>query len=99
MSSLDAHSWLSTHDDGKHVRTAIVMVGGSRTGGSIDVVTPDGELLVRINMFTNEEFSWFAADVIELDDRFNKRNAITFSDGKRTFSPAMRLVATDFRKE
>ena len=79
-------------------RTALIV--NERNGdGSIDIVHADGQFLGRLNIFTNEDGSWLAVDVIDVEDRYETRNALVFNDGRRTVMNSKgRVVAADFRK-
>jgi hypothetical protein len=86
------------HDDGKFIRTSIVLTGGSNEG-SISIVNQKGERVALLNLFTNEDNSWFAVDVIDIDDKFDRHAALTFQDGQQQrLDNANGLVAADFRK-
>lgn len=101
--SENAETTHTTHDDGKFVRTALVLgesseIGGSG-GGSISIVNDKGERIALLNLFTNEDNSWFAVDVIDVDKKFDKHAALTFKDGlQQRLDNANGLVAADFRK-
>ena len=93
----------STHDDGRFVRTALIVGAedfeGKMRGGSVAVVNTNGERLALLNIFTNEYNTWFAVDVIDIDNRYNKRTAIVFNEGAKDFldTGSGNLVAADFR--
>jgi hypothetical protein len=91
----------TTHDDGKFVRTAIILESGSEgKTGSIDVVNEKGERIALINLFTNDDNTWFAVDVVDKDKRFEQHTAITFHDGtQERIENANGLVAADFRNK
>lgn len=96
--SANAKTPTGVHDDGKFIRTSLIVGEDSSGNGSIDVMhAKTGELLARINIFTNEDGSWFAVDVIDIEDRFDAKKAITFTDSVRDFIPSDHLVAADFR--
>lgn len=95
--SKNAETPVTTHDDGKFVRTALV-VGGENTG-SIDIVNTSGERIALLNLFTNSDNTWFAVDVIDKDERFDRHAALTFKDGlQQRLDDANGLIAADFRK-
>lgn len=97
--SEQALTQMTTHDDGKYVRTALV-IGGDAQGGSVDVLSPDGEFLVRLNLFTKDDSEglWFALDCIDIEQKFQTRRALTFDNGCRhDVATEGNLVATDFR--
>jgi len=97
--SEEAWTPVTKHDDGKFVRTALV-VRHSEKGGSIAIVNEEGERIALINMFTNEDNSWFAVDVLDKDGRYDQHSAITFEHGtQRRLDNAKGLVAADFRTE
>lgn len=96
--SNDAQSKITTNDDGKHVRTALV-IDSEQQGGSVDIVNRDGELLVRLNMFTSLDNDWFAVDVIDIENKFSKHTALHFEDGMRHHMDCGgKLIAADFRR-
>jgi hypothetical protein len=98
----DAWTPVTKRDDGKYERTALILAPGDSNGGSVDVVNRDGELIVRLNLFTNEDNSWFACDVIDIAERFTDRRAIVFTDGggkRQSMNAGTTLVAADFRKK
>lgn len=69
---------VSVYDDGKYIRTAIV-VSPDGTGGSIDIVTPDGRRLGQINLFHGgEKDNPLMVDVIDIDDLYKPARALTF---------------------
>jgi hypothetical protein len=93
---MDATTPVTVSVDG-HRRTAIVIDANDR-GGSIDLVNPDGEILARVNVFTKEDYSWLAVDIIDVKDNFNVRRALTFLNGQRSSLDAGKIVGADFRK-
>jgi len=99
--SEQAQTKTTTHDDGKFVRTALV-IGPGQDGGSVDVLDPSGHFLARINLFTHGKDDpdglWFAVDVIDMEDQFNYKRALIFEDGGRQdMETTGNLVAADFR--
>jgi hypothetical protein len=105
--SREAHTKTTTHDDGKFIRTAIVCEGGNT--GSIDLVTADGIRLGQINIsFLPERSSvggepeCLIVDVIDVDERYEKRRALAFSNKERKILDVPeggKLVSVDFRGE
>ena len=94
--SEEALTQTTVYDDGKFVRTAVIL----GEGGSIDVVNQEGKRIALLNLFTNDDNSWFAIDVIDKDEIFTKHTALTFKDGnQQRIDDANGLVAADFRKE
>ncbi len=97
--SNDAQSKLTTHDDGKFVRTAIV-IGGTE---SIDLVAQDGTLLARINVVflpNSEAGEHLIVDVIDVADRYKSRRMLAFSQTERVISVVPeggKLVSADFQ--
>lgn len=99
--SNEARSEVTTYDDGKFVRTAIVVLDD---GTSFDLVDMKGTRVAEINAFVyseendSEEVSHLIVDVIDKDELFGDNQALTFDNGKRNFHDAGRVVSTDFRK-
>lgn len=93
----DARTHVTTHDDGTFLRTAIQPNGGPRSGqGSIDVLGHNGERLCQLNVFTYENGN-VIVDTIDVDDRYEERNALTFRDGGREFLPTDKVISADLR--
>lgn len=95
--SNDAQTTTTTHDDGRHLRTALVADTGN-DGGSIAIVDRNGTRLALINLFVYDNGN-LIVDVIDVDDRYNTRNALTFVDGHRQFLPASKVISADFRNK
>jgi len=98
--SENAQTKITTHDDGKFERTAIVL-DGDKAAGSVDVLDAEGKLLVRLNLFgkqSDDGTPWFAVDVIDIAERFTSRRGLIFNDGCMADIEADGpLVAVDFR--
>ncbi len=103
--SMPAPTHITTHDDGKFVRTAIVAEG--RDTGSLDVVNAAGERLCQINLSFlpatvergGEET--LIVDVIDVDQRYSARRVLAFSQTERkvlALPPGGRLASVDFRR-
>lgn len=87
----------TTHDDGKFERLALV-IGRDVEGGSVDLVTPNGTLIARINIFCNEDDPWLAVDVIDINGIFNRKRGLVFDNGCREdIETDGNLVGVDFR--
>lgn len=99
--SESAETPVTTHDDGSWIRTAIVVTSGDeREGGSIAIVNEKGERIALVNMYTSSDNDWFAADVIDIDGRFQRRRALVFDKGmKQDLVAPTSLIGVDFRKE
>lgn len=97
--STDALTTTTTHDDGTFVRTALVIDSGEGTGGSVDLINANGELLARVNVFTDDRGDWLAVDVCDVGDRFTERRVLSFTDGRRQSLDAGSVGAVDFRRE
>lgn len=100
--SEDAQTPTTTYDDGNFVRTAIVV---DRAGGSFDLVAADGTRLAEINVFTyphqrpeDAPADHVIVDVIDVDDKWTKRTALTFPDGQRQFHETHKVTSVEFRK-
>lgn len=85
----------TTYDDGEFTRLAIVVDVGSEAG-SVDVVDASGKRLCQINLFAYTDA--LIVDVIDVDNRYTDRRALTFRNGTREAVPADKLVSVDFRK-
>lgn len=88
---------VSTHDDGRFVRTAIVVPDSA----SFDLIDANGKRLALINVFHYEkaEGREVSIDVIDADKNHEgKVEALTYSDGQRVFTGSSgNLVAALFR--
>lgn len=93
--STNAHTHVTTHDDGKFIRTALVAVPG-QDSGSIAIVNPEGKRFALINVFLYEDGT-LIVDVIDSDERYEARRALVFNDGQRQSLPAAKVVSADFR--
>lgn len=102
MSSIAEPTPITTYDDGRFIRTAVVAV---EKGSSFDLVDEDGKRLAVINAFVYRsddggEVNHLILDVIDVDDRFALKFALLFNDGTREFLPTNgNLVCADFRTE
>jgi uncharacterized protein YfaP (DUF2135 family) len=89
----------TTYDDGKFNRTAIVIAPGT---ASIDLVTPDGKLLARMNIVAPpSDDSALIVDVVDVEGRYNTKRALCFSQVDRSSCVApkgARLISVDFRQ-
>lgn len=94
MKSRNAESKLTTYDDGKFVRTAIVVTDTS----SIDVLNEKGERIGQVNLFTQEGRNILMVDVIDVEDRYTDRRAIGFYKGTPKHVKAGKVVAAHFEK-
>lgn len=93
--SANALTPTTTNDDGKFIRTAIVAGGDA---GSVAIVDSDGNRLALLNLFFYPDTDSLIVDVIDVDERYNTRAALTFNDGQREFhNTAGKVVSTDFR--
>lgn len=99
MSELAA-SHVATYDDGKFIRTAIV---AQESGTSFDVVGKHGERLFMINVFVYYDDDGNAymtsTDVIDVDEKFPRKQALTFNEGQRQSLDAGYLVCAYFRND
>lgn len=96
----------TTHDDGRNIRTALVIDASAEDQGSIALVRPDGTLLALVNVFHYPVFhkgqvapEHVIIDVIDKDDAWPVRQTLTFVDGQRQFHDASKVTSVDFRKE
>ena len=98
--SKPAFTKTSVHDDGKWIRTALIVGSGDGRGGSVAIVNPEGKRIALLNIFTSEDNDWLAVDVIDIEERYTNRRALTFNDGTRQDMQApTTLVGVDFRKD
>jgi len=74
-------------------RTALV-IEPHDASGSIDLVTPDGTRIGQINIMLTE--TCLMVDMIDPDNRYTIRRALTFKQGKRASIEAGPLVAAHF---
>lgn len=86
------------------VRTALVISPGDT--GSVDVLDKDGKRLCQLNISHSPNAAdgedWFNVDVIDVDERFEKRRALSFSHGERTEMAVPKgglIVATEFTRK
>lgn len=63
--SHDARALVSSNDDGRYIRTAIVL--GDNNGASVDVIDNQGKLVTRLNIAQFADS--FNVDVIPITDR------------------------------
>lgn len=88
----------STFDDGKFVRTSLLVGEGS---GSVDLVCgKDGRTrLAQVNVFYTSDGT-LMVDVIDVDGQFASHRAIGFSSGERPQSvPTDSIVGAHFSNE
>lgn len=96
--SENAQTPTAEHDDGRWIRTAVVLVD-EKNSGSIAVVNEKGERLALLNIFTSDDNDWFAIDVIDIEQRYSNRRALVFNNGTRQDLQApTTLIGVDFRK-
>lgn len=93
----DAITPTTTHDDGTFIRTAIVIEPGAENEGSIAIVLPDGTRLALLNIFVYEDGKQVIVDVVDTDERYEERTALTFADNLRQSLPAAKVVSANFR--
>lgn len=86
---------VTTYDDGKWVRTAIVV---PENGVSFDLVDSSGKRIAEINAFVYDESTHLIVDVIDKDDLFDSNRALTFDNGERYSIPALHIVSADFKE-
>ena len=91
----DGQTKTTTYDSGGFTRTALVITPGP--GGSVDLVDPDGNRLAQVNMFNIPGEDHLIVDVIDIDDRYSDKHAMTFNDGKRQVIPVNYLVSADYK--
>ena len=94
--SKDVHTHVTTHDDGTFIRTALVVRPKAEDEGSVAIVDPEGNRLALINLFAYENGN-LVVDVIDADERFGRRAALTFIDGQRHSLDAAKVISADFR--
>lgn len=96
-----AQDHTTTYDDGKFIRTAIVVQ--DHNGSSFDLVDEYGERLCLINAFVMRDddgnMTQISVDVIDIDEKFKTKRALTFNDGQRQFLDAGNLVCASFLTE
>jgi hypothetical protein len=93
----EAFTKTTTRDDGKFVRTALVL--SNTETGSVDVVDAAGNFLARLNLCAIES-GGVIVDVIDVDKRYAVKRAMTFAGGERramTVPEGGNLVSVDFR--
>jgi hypothetical protein len=81
------------------VRTALHVT--SSAVGSVDVLDKSGAFMVRINVFVTEDGTTMV-DVIDTEEQFTERRALTFSRNERRHievPPGGNLVAAHFAKK
>ena len=95
----NAKSEVTEHDDGQFVRTAIIV---PKQGQSFDLVDVTGKRIAEVNAFVYYDgegtLNHIIVDVIDKDNLFTERQALTFTKLGRTFTPASGVVSTDFRR-
>lgn len=95
--SLPASTDMTTYDDGKFVRTAIVVKEGG-AGGSLDIVDSKGRRIGQLNIFVQEgEEPSLMVDIIDVDHVFEKHRALGFVKYQRNDQDTDQLVGADFR--
>lgn len=82
----------ATYDDGKYVRTAIVVP--MEESASIDIVDEHGAHMARLNVFAYKDA--ISVDVIDVYDNYNDRAALTFLEGVRHSLKAGQIVCAWF---
>lgn len=89
---------VTTHDDGRFIRTAIQPQLGGEGGGSIDILGRDGERVCQINIFTYDHGA-VIVDVIDVDRRYDNKRALVDPGGehRQPGVPVHYLVSADFR--
>jgi hypothetical protein len=101
----DAQTRTATYDDGKFVRTALIIDEDGPNGSqSVDVIRiVDGRpvRLCQINLFDYRDEDSLIVDVIDVDARFTRRRALVFSPTAGRSELAVpkegNLVSVDFR--
>ena len=78
--SKDATSTVTTHDDGKYTRSAIV---ADKSCNSLDVVDKDGKRVAQSNIFLAADGS-LIVDVIDVERVYTHKLALTFDEGQRS---------------
>lgn len=91
------HTKTGLRADAGFERTTLIIDPGESDQGSIDIVHATEGFLARINIFTDSLGNWFAVDVIDVDDQWKRRKALTFQGGQRASMDAAKTVAADFR--
>lgn len=96
--SKDAQAQTTVDDDGDFVRHAVII---PREGVSFSLIDDStGERLALINAFVYDNGDRIIVDVIDKDDRFDKRTAFIFNDGQREFYETTgNLVSADFTRD
>lgn len=94
--SIEAQTPTRTFDDGRFIRTAII-VGEKNDSGSLDIVDgATGARLAQLNIFVSSD--GLIVDVIDVDGQFASHRAIGFKAGVPARVETDKLVSTDFRK-
>lgn len=100
--SVHATTKTTTYNDGKFVRTAIVVGGDEENTGSIDLVDADGARLAQVNISflpDSDGLEVLIVDVIDVDNRYTNRRMLAFTSTERVIKDAPgRLVSVDFRR-
>ena len=97
-----AISEVTTYDDGKFERTAIIIEEG---GVSFDLLDKFGNRVAQINAFSYfsehdpKRLDHVIIDVIDIDKRFGDNCALTFTDGMRKYLEASNLVSVDLKRK
>lgn len=97
---LDAQTAIGSYNDGKFVRTALVIDGTENTG-SVDVLDKKGHRVAQLNIFVGEDGA-LMVDVIDVENRYKVKRALAFAQGQRTSMTVPdggNLVGVDFRKD
>lgn len=101
MARNDFRTETTTHvDDRGGQRTAIV-VGKNPNGGSIDVLDDNLKRVAQINVFVMHDGDHVIVDVIDVENRYTKKRALTDPGSNRedrTQSPFNFLVSADLKK-
>ena len=97
---IDAQTSIGSYNDGKFVRTALVIDGTENTG-SVDVLDKNGHRVAQLNVFVSED-GGLMVDVIDIEKRFAVKRALAFANGQResmTVPEGGSLVGVDFRRD
>jgi hypothetical protein len=93
--SKNATTDTTTYNDGKFVRTALIVEKDENgKGGSVDLVTKDGTRVGEINIFYSE--GRLMVDVIDVDNLYDVRRALGFKNGGRECIETGQVVAAHF---
>ncbi len=94
--SVESLTEVELHDDGTFIRTALVLrVGDDKS--SVALVDAFGNRIALVNFFYYGD-DHLIVDVIDVDDQYDNKAALTFLDGQHNAIGAGHLVSADFRK-